>query len=320
MSRPEGTALLAPEGTALTEAPAPLERTVAIAAAVHARASVEARYLMAMQRPRNWLDVAQRLNAAMRRPGVAAVAEYSVPRGDRKIVGPSIRFAEEALRAAGNVYTEVVVVDDTDTHRTMRVTMTDLESNWSIARDVQVAKTLERSTAKEKDTVLGQRLNSEGRLVYIIAATEEELLFKQNSLISRVVRTDGLRLLPSDLKDDALAVAAEVRRDRDAKDPAGNAKVMASKFYALGVTVAELEKHLGKPLTAVQPVDVEMLRALYTGLHDGEFTWDELRERAEETGRPSGVAGLREKLAKKAPEPAAAKPEAPLDSLRGDAP
>lgn len=281
--------------------------TASTAVAAQAKASIEARYTMAMHRPRNWMEVAVKLNDACRRPGVAEEAEYKLSRGGKEIVGPSIRFAEEALRAAGNILSEVTVVFDDDEKRIVRITMTDLESNWSIPRDIVLNKTVERRDVKSGQKVLSSRTNSENKVVYTVQATEDDLLFKQNALVSKVMRTDGLRLIPTDIKDDALAIAAETRRTRDAKDPAGAAKKIAAKFFALGVSVTQLEDFLGKPLTALVETEIEALRLMYGALSEGEATWAEFVEEkgksesaAKDRGeRVSATDALRERLTKK---------------------
>lgn len=282
--------------------------TAASAVAAQAKASVEARYLMALQRPRNWLDVSLRLNEVCKRPGVAEAAEWSIKRGGKTLNGPTIRFAEEALRAAGNILSEATVVFDDDEKRIVRITMTDLEVNWSIYRDIALSKTVERREVREGQKVIGKRTNSEGVQVYVVQATEDDLLMKQNAQVSKVMRTDGLRLIPTDVKEDALAIAAETRRNKDAKDPADAAKRIGAKFFGLGVSVEQLEAFVGKPLASVQPVDVERLRMVYAALAEGETTWAELTDTTprEPSDAKTGTDRLREKLdqAKGKKEPA----------------
>ena len=136
-----------------TEMPAPVEtaETASTAVAVQARAAVEARYKMALMRPRSWDEVRVRLLAACKRPGFAETARYAKPVGGKSIEGPSIRFAEEALRAMGNAYVETMVVFDDDERRIVRVTVTDLEANLSYPHDITLRKTVERRRLKVTD-------------------------------------------------------------------------------------------------------------------------------------------------------------------------
>src|SRR5205809_3863734 len=78
------------------------------ALAARATAEVNARYIMALQRPRSWDDVRVRLLAECRRPGFARVARYLKPIG-KGVAGPSIRFAEACLRYCGNASASATV-------------------------------------------------------------------------------------------------------------------------------------------------------------------------------------------------------------------
>ena len=75
--------------------PTPVVETTAGALAAQAKAAVEARYIMAMQRPRDWDQVRLSLLKECDRTNFAEVAIYRKPVG-QGIEGPSIRFAEAA--------------------------------------------------------------------------------------------------------------------------------------------------------------------------------------------------------------------------------
>ena len=91
----------------------------AVAAAEAAKARIQAAYIMAMQRPRSYDQSRIKILEACSRPSFAEKVEYSKPVGGGKpIVGPSIRFAELALREWGNIsYESQVVYDDEITRR-----------------------------------------------------------------------------------------------------------------------------------------------------------------------------------------------------------
>ena len=93
----------------------------AVAAAEGAKARIQSAYIMAMQRPRSYDQARVRILKACRRPDFAEKVEYSKPVGGKSIVGPSIRFAELALREWGNVFYENQVVYDDDNVRRVRV-------------------------------------------------------------------------------------------------------------------------------------------------------------------------------------------------------
>lgn len=279
--------------------PAVIE-TASVAVAAQARASVEARYLVAMKNPRSWDTVRVQLLNSCRRPGFAAGARYSKPVGGKSVVGPSIRFAEEALRAMGNCFVETMVVFDDDENRIIRVTTTDLESNLSYPQDLMVAKTVERSKVRDGQEVVGRRQNTKGQTVYIVRATEDDLLVKQAAMVSKAIRTGALRLLPSDILEEAMELVPMTLLNEDAKDPASARKRVCDAFFTLGVEPTDLEEYLGHKLEGSTPAETSLLRTIYQALKDGETTWPEVLETKGKNGgfkkADRGTDALREKV------------------------
>lgn len=303
--------------------PAPPARAVAetasTAVAVQAKAAVEARYLMAMKNPRSWDVVRVRLLEACKRPGFASSARYSKPVGGKSIVGPSIRFAEEAMRAMGNLLVETMVVFDEHQRRIVRITTTDLESNLSYPTDILIDKTVERSSVRQGQVIVGQRLNSQGKAVYIVEATEDDLLVKQAALTSKTIRTSALRLLPSDILEDAMGEVATTLTTADAKDPTAARKRICDSFYELGVDPSDLEEYLGHKLDHTTPAELTLLRTVYQALRDGETTWPDVMETKGKNGgfkkADRGTEALASKLGESAKEtgsaPASVAPASP---------
>src|SRR4051812_3002460 len=122
-----------PHSQSLALAPAapvlPVVETASTAVAAREKAAVEARFLVAINRPRNPDAARVRLLARAKAPQFAAVAEYAKPVGGKKVRGASIRMMEEIARQWGNVDVQSPVVFDDDERRIIRVTATDLESN-----------------------------------------------------------------------------------------------------------------------------------------------------------------------------------------------
>lgn len=292
-----------------------LAETSAMAVAEQARASVQARYLMALQRPRDIDDVRVRLLRECRRPRFASVARYRKPIG-KGVEGPSIRFAEAAVRAMGNIDTASPVVFDDGQRKIVRVSVTDLETNVTYSQDIAIEKTVERSQLKEGVTLLGSRANSNGRTVYIVAATEDDLLNKTNALVSKAVRTLALRLVPGDILDECMEMVISVQQSDDARDPEAARKALADAFSGVGVRPSQLAEYLGHSLEQITPAELTELRGLYSAIRDGEASWSEAMEAkrpdaASTEEKPANPAAdkLREKLKKQAaPTPAATAP------------
>lgn len=127
---------------------AQIVETASSAVAAQAKAAVEARYILAMRRPREREDVRTRLKKECKRPGFADAAWYRKPIGNG-VEGFSIRFAEAALRCMTNAYPETMIVYEDDRKRIIQVTVTDLESNITYSSQLVLSKTVERSKLKD---------------------------------------------------------------------------------------------------------------------------------------------------------------------------
>lgn len=302
--------------------------TASSAVAARERAAVEARFVMAARFPRNYDLARTRLLARAESPRFAEVAQYAKPVGGKKVHGASIRMMEEVARQFGNIDLQAPVVFDDATRRIVRVSATDLESNYTASVDVILEKTVERKNPRQGDEVLGSRANSQGDTVYLIRADEDAFLVKQNANVSKARRECIRAVVPGDLVEEAMERCADTRRSEVKKDPAAARNRIADSFYALGVMPNQLCEFLNKPsLEAVTEAEVELLRAIYSAMKEGEATWadvmDEKRGSAHAAadGAPAmnagkGAAGLRERLAQRANGGAAAQTATagPVDS------
>lgn len=255
----------------------------AIAAAEQARAQIQTAFQVAMMRPRDPMGARDRIIDACKRPRFAEAAEYAKPVGGRKITGPSIRFAEEAIRSWGNILTQTQVVYEDEDILRIRVTCIDLETNAQYSKEMQIRKVVERSSGKDRE-VVGERTNTYGKMVFIVKATDDELHNKVASSISKCVRNEGLRLIPSDVVDEAMEVARKTRAGGDARDPQARLKAMCDMFSDIGIKPSHLASYLGHPLT--DPISVEELdelRTTYRAIRDGDTTWSAVMETREQS-------------------------------------
>lgn len=297
--------------------------TASSAVAAQARAAVESRYVLALRRPRDWDEVRVRILKECQRPGFADCAIYRKPIG-KGVEGLSIRFAEAALRHMGNMLAETPTIYDDAEKRIIRVSVTDLESNATVQKDIVVEKVVERSSLKDGQVPLSKRTNSRGATTYLVAASEDDLLNKEGALVSKALRNAVLRLLPGDLQDEAEAAIRKTRADRAKKDPDGERRRLVDAFAAIGVGPSDLREYLGHDLDKVVPAEIDELRGVYTALKDGEVTsWAAvISEKAGRVAKASGeaaapapaTASAKDKLKRdKAAKAAAASPEPPAE-------
>ena len=261
-----------------TQALANTGETAAVAVAEHARAQIQSRFQMALARPRVMEKVRESLLADCRRPRFCEGALYSKPVGGSSIVGPSIRFAEAALQAMGNLYQESTVVFDDEDKRIVRVSVLDLETNATMTHDVTVAKTVERRKLKKGQPCISERVNSYGDPVYIVSATDDEIATKTNANLSKAIRNIVLRLVPGWLVDECVDEIQDTQRSEVDKDPDAKKNKIIDAFGAMGVTVDDLTEYLGKPPAKCKPSDVVELGQLWQAIGKEETTWDEALE------------------------------------------
>lgn len=289
--------------------------TASTAVAAQAKALVEARYTVAIRRPRDIDAVRASLMKDCQRPSFAAVAIYNKPVG-KGIKGPSIRFAEAALRAMTNITVETATMYDDREKRIVRVTVTDLEANLPYSLDVTIEKTIERRKVKEGDVVIRSRQNSYGDTVHLLEAGEDDILNKQNALISKAIRTQGLRLVPGDLIDEGMRICRETMAKEDAVDPDAAKRRLFDAFAEFGVHIADIKKFLGHDGAKLSPKEYADLRGYYAALKEGETTWREIMDSlAAGAGDDKPAAAARPSKLRDAVKPAAGEQqsEAPAD-------
>jgi hypothetical protein len=244
--------------------------TIASVLAAQAKAEIEARYQVAMMRPRNIEMVRTKLKAECDRPGFAECAYYVIKnRGE----GLSIRFAESALRAMGNIDARATVIYDDDEKRLMKIEVLDLESNVGIPTMAVIKKTVERKFLQKGEIAISTRVNSYNEVVYTRAATDDEVRPKVNSEISKAIRTAILRLLPGDIQDECKARIIEIRKGAIPTDPSAQRRKIIDSFSSIGVTVELLERYLTHGIDTCSDHELQDLRDLYGNIKAGETTF-----------------------------------------------
>jgi hypothetical protein len=305
-----------------------MHETAAAAVAKQAEAETNARYIMAMRNPRDIEDFRDRLLKECSRPYFVntslksgTLLKYAVPRGkeldpatgkweQKFIEGLSIRFVEVALRCFKNVMTQTTVVFESDHVRIVQVTVTDLENNIPFSQAIAIHKTVERKGFKQKGSnvwgppmgrkVISERMNTDSEPTYLVEATEEETFAKQNSLISKTIRTLALRLLPGDIVEEALATAENMITAKDVKDPDAAKREIVDAFSTqLSIGAKDLTVLLGHPLDILSPAELKMLRGVFSAIKSGEASWHEILANAGtevETQGKDSKSAMEEKL------------------------
>jgi hypothetical protein len=290
-------ALTVRQGFSETQSTFAVQETASTAIAAQSKAMVESRYIMAMRNPRNWDEVRQTLIKECRRPSFAhnPSAYYRKPIG-QGVEGLGIRFVEVALRCMKNVLVETNMIFEDESKEVHRVSVTDLEANITYPLDVRVSKTVERSKPNADGSYLSVRKNSYGKDVFTVLGTDDDILNKRGALISKAVRTLGLRIIPGDLCDECEEIIKHIRMDEAAKDPDAERRKIVDAFAAIGVTASDLTAYLGHDLGKCSPAQIVALRGVYGAIKDGEATWQTVMQNKVEHAQEQAPAEGGKKL------------------------
>jgi hypothetical protein len=269
--------------------------TISTVLAARAKAEVESRYIMAMRNPRSWDNVRDKLLRACDRPGFAGSAHENIwgAAWYRKPIGAgaegfSVRFAEEAMRCMGNIEPRSAVVWDDDSKRIVQIDVIDLENNVCISTNIVINKTVEKKFLKKGEKAISVRVNSNGEPTYLLPATEDDVLQKQNAATSKALRNGIMRLVPGDIQSECRERLLDIRAGAKVEDPEAAKKAMLDAFSSQGVTPAMLEEFIQSPVSACSPIEVTHLRELFKLIKSGAKTWRQImlevnEERGEET-------------------------------------
>ena len=240
-------------------------------------AEVQARYVMAYQRPRNYDDARIKMVQACKRGGFAEQALYAKPIGSGKTAeGLSIRFAEEAARAWGNLHIAKGLVTDEPDKEVWRVVCVDLEANLTESEDVTIEKTVEQSFVRDGAPPLSTRMNSYGKPVYLYPADEGRLITKRRAALAKAKRAVVLANIPGEIQDECKAEIRRTRSEGD-RDPNAARKRIVDAFAAINVMPSQIAEYLDHPVEQVTPTELEDLRGIFAGLKGGDIeSWAEV--------------------------------------------
>jgi hypothetical protein len=306
----------------------------ALVLAAQVQAEIQAACVMAKRDPRDWDIVRERILKECKRSSFAAVARYKIPnRGE----GFTIRFAEASIQASKHIHVTMRTIWEDDEVRKLLVKVWDAQEMVSFTDEITIEKTIERRSVDKSQEVIRTRKNKAGDLLYVIRANEDELLNKVNAAKSKSMRTNGLRLIPGWILDEALGAVRSTLELDDKRNPDAAKQRIFDGFGDLGVNVEQLKKFIGHDAATLTPKEMQELRALYASIHDGETTMREVLEQIEKETAPAktveggetkapAAAGtatqsvkdkLRERAAKQAP-PAQPTSSGSADTPKGD--
>ena len=243
------------------------------------RSEVESQLDAAHKYPRSIKRFLDEANAMVSRSvDVASMCFYSLPRDGKQIMGPSVRLAEIAASAYGNLHVGArpLEVQDGDTVCTAQGVAWDLQKNLRVT----VEKT-RRITGKS-----GKRYS------------DDMVITTQNAAASIALRDAIFRVIPRAYIDEVFKRARAVAVG-DAK-AIGERRVNAvAALTKMGATQERILAALGRAeVEAITLDDLERLIGNFTAIKDGSTTVDDAFPELPRTAAPvaPGDEGRRVKL------------------------
>jgi hypothetical protein len=255
---------------------APMQSAAAV------RAAIETRAILAERNPRDEERFRERLLRYCKHPDFAEAAIYKRKVGrkrnaqgeweDAYAENFSIRFIEAALPIYRNVYADTTIRFEDARRMIVHVEVYDSEANVGYAQDATLPKLVERRDAADR-VVVGERMNSENKRVYIVEATRDEMRNVFGAERSKLLRDQAQKLLPFHILIEARRLIEQTNADENAKDPDAAKKKVLDRFASIGVSAEMLKVYLDRGLDTLTLKDLAELGVLHNGLREGEFTW-----------------------------------------------
>ena len=230
--------------------PAPSAEGILATDQARAVAEVQAALVIAASRPRNELRARDRLLQACQRVNLATGALYQYTRSGTSVSGPSIRLAEAAARAWGNMNYGFRELSRRPGESECEAFAWDLETNTKAVRQFSVRH--------RRDTKKGGYDLTEERDIYELMANQAQ----------RRVRAAILEIIPGDIMEDAVAECEKTMKANVGNVGDATAKLVQA-FADMGVSREALEKRLGHRIDAIQPAQIIGFRKIYASIKDG---------------------------------------------------
>jgi hypothetical protein len=201
----------------------------------------------------------------------AGECHYCLPRAGKEITGPSVRLAEIAVAAYGNVRISTRIADISETHITAQAVCIDLESN--VGQMFEVKRRITNKT--------GQRFN------------DDMIVVAGNAASSIAYRNAALKTIPKAFWGPAYAAAQQLALN--SKTPIGERRQKAMAFFlARGITEDKLFGKLGiAKMSELGPDQLTVLRGFANSVVEGDASMAEIfAEERQAAPQPVAVLNL----------------------------
>lgn len=215
-------------------------------------AEVQSQIVLAKQFPRNEIQSELKIMNACKRLSLAETALYQFPRGNQRVMGPSIRLAETVARYWGNINFGIKELEQKKGESTVMAYAWDMETNTRQEKVFQVKH--------EVHTKQGIKKLTDPRDVYELTA----------NLGSRRLRACILGVIPGDIIEIAVETCQETIRTGH-KEPLKDRIVKALTWLKenYGITQEMVEDTFKYNVESFTEQDFLKLKSISQSLKDG---------------------------------------------------
>lgn len=235
-------------------------------AIARAEAEVKAQVFLAKQFPRDEITIFKSVIRSVQRPEMADDATYRFPRGGNTIEGPSVYLAREIARLWGNMRYGLRVVGGDEEWLHIEGWAHDIQTNTF-------------TTAEDRFKRLIQRKNKQTQLTEWVQPDERDLRELVNRRGAILIRNCVLELLPPDLVNEAVRVAAQTRKQAAEGTLKANRedtlRQMVLVFDSMAITVPMLEAYVGHSLRDLSAAEYSDLMGVAKAIKDGQASRDD---------------------------------------------
>jgi len=197
----------------------------------------------------------------------AGTCTYALPRGGKKVTGPSVNLAKIIAQNWGNLRIETKVIDVDKTTVTSQAIAFDLETNIAIKVEVK-RSILQNENVNGKPTGRKVRMNEDMIVVTGNAGNSIALRNAVFAIIPKAVTdrvyNEALKTITGDLSDETKLIKKRKQVVDGLKD-------------TYKVTEAEILQAVGKAaIEHLQPDDIAVLIGIGTSIKEGDATIDEV--------------------------------------------
>lgn len=196
---------------------------------------------------------------ACKRPELAALAQYSYPRGNEQVTGPSIRLAEVILAAWGNCESGW---RELGRHHAPNGKMVSECEAFAFDKEKNVMRKIAFAVPHVRHTRAGDYDLTDERDIYELCA----------NMSSRRIRACILQIVPGWIVEEAQLLCNKTMNE----DKGGNIQeridAMLDKFDEIGISTEMIEKKLNHPIAEITNKELVSLGRIFNSIKDGFVT------------------------------------------------